>query len=85
IDTEFGRKTEIHQASCNKDYSCLHGDCPSFITAYSPSGLKKPNPPELDSRSVPVPERSANLSEAYRIFMPGIGGTGVITVSHVLA
>ena len=45
VDTEFGRKTQIHQSSCNKDYSCLKGDCPSFVTVDVVNGLtKRPKP-----------------------------------------
>jgi indolepyruvate ferredoxin oxidoreductase len=85
VDTEFGRKTQIHQASCNKDYSCIKGDCPSFVTVYSRHGLRKPVVPAVPADAVPPPVTRAQVGEGYRIFMPGIGGTGVITVSHVLA
>jgi indolepyruvate ferredoxin oxidoreductase len=81
VDTEFGRKTEIHQASCNKDYSCLKGDCPSFLTVLP--GEKKKSPiPELP----PLPEPELLVDERdFSVRMIGIGGTGVVTVSQVLA
>jgi indolepyruvate ferredoxin oxidoreductase len=85
IETELGRRTQIHQASCNKDYSCLQGDCPSFVTVYSRQGLRKPAVPPLAAAALAVPERRVEVAESYRVFMPGVGGTGVITVSHVLA
>jgi indolepyruvate ferredoxin oxidoreductase len=87
VDTEFGRKTQIHQSSCNKDYSCLLGDCPSFVTV-TPLGTaqsqqkKKARPvftvdPELPEPVLRVP---ADCS----IYMMGIGGTGVVTVNQLL-
>jgi indolepyruvate ferredoxin oxidoreductase len=85
VDTELGRKTQIHQASCNKDYSCVRGDCPSFVTVYSKKGLKRPAVPELGADASPEPDVRVSAEHGYRIFMPGVGGTGVITVSHVLA
>jgi len=85
VETELGRKTQIHQASCNKDYSCVRGDCPSFVTVYSKKGLKRPVVPELDADAVPEPIVEVSAEHGYRVFMPGVGGTGVITVSHVLA
>ena len=85
IDTEFGRKTVIDQASCNIDASCLKGDCPAFvtvaadtITARSNGAANRP----IDPASLPDPPR---LPASATIRMPGIGGTGVVTVSQVLA
>jgi indolepyruvate ferredoxin oxidoreductase len=81
VETEFGRKTQIHQASCNKDYSCLEGDCPSFLTV-APGERAKHETPELRVR---LPEPKALVSSAdFAVRMMGIGGTGVVTVNQVL-
>jgi len=86
VETEFGRKTQIHQASCNKDYSCTRGDCPSFVTVYTSKGLVRRTAPELEAGSVPEPERRVKVpADGYRVYMPGIGGTGVVTANQVLA
>jgi indolepyruvate ferredoxin oxidoreductase len=81
VETEFGRKTQIHQASCNKDYSCLEGDCPSFLTVV-PGERAKRGTPALDVE-LPEPERLAT-DEDFAVRMMGIGGTGVVTVNQVL-
>jgi indolepyruvate ferredoxin oxidoreductase len=81
VDTEFGRKTQIHQASCNKDYSCLEGDCPSFLTVV-PGEKAKHETPALDVE-LPEPERLVT-DEDFGVRMMGIGGTGVVTVNQVL-
>ncbi len=81
VETEFGRKTQIHQASCNKDYSCVKGDCPSFLTIVPGEKAKKvaPEPPaELPEPALRVPHRD------FLVRMPGVGGTGVVTVSQIL-
>jgi indolepyruvate ferredoxin oxidoreductase len=81
VDTEFGRKTQIHQASCNKDFSCLEGDCPSFLTVV-PAEKAKHRTPEL---TVELPEPEPRVSAAdFGVRMMGIGGTGVVTVNQVL-
>jgi indolepyruvate ferredoxin oxidoreductase len=83
VDTEFGRKTRIDQTSCNTDYSCLDGDCPSFVTvevspgAASPARRQVPEPP-------PVPEVEARAPAGTDVFLAGIGGTGVVTVNQIL-
>ena len=82
VETEFGRKTRIHQASCNKDFSCLEGDCPSFLTVIAPTKQPQREPPALDVE-LPEPELQVSAEDA-RIRMIGIGGTGVVTVSQVL-
>jgi indolepyruvate ferredoxin oxidoreductase len=79
-ETEFGRKTQIHQASCNKDFSCLEGDCPSFVTVIPGKKLahKAPAPPS----DLPAPASIAGAECSVR--MMGIGGTGVVTVNQIL-
>jgi indolepyruvate ferredoxin oxidoreductase len=82
VDTEFGRKTQIHQPSCNKDYSCVKGDCPSFITVLP--GEQKPQAAIPELPELPEPERIVGDRD-FTVRMIGIGGTGVVTVSQVLA
>ncbi|WP_223166820.1 indolepyruvate ferredoxin oxidoreductase family protein [Nonomuraea sp. SYSU D8015] len=79
VETEYGRKTHIHQASCNSDLSCLKGDCPSFLLVEPGTKPARRTPPlPLDP-----PEPGSRPGEAL-IRMPGIGGTGVVTVSQIL-
>jgi len=88
VDTDLGRKTQIDQASCNTDYSCLDGDCPSFVTVQAPPrAAVRPGPaPELPD-DIPEPQRAATISDTggYGIVATGIGGTGVVTLNQVLA
>ncbi|HKF76403.1 MAG TPA: DUF6537 domain-containing protein, partial [Candidatus Dormibacteraeota bacterium] len=85
VETEFGRKTQIHQSSCNKDYSCTRGDCPSFLTVYA-KGLARREAPRLEAGAVPDPDRLPEVpAGGYCVYMPGIGGTGVVTTNQVLA
>ncbi|HEX3279088.1 MAG TPA: indolepyruvate ferredoxin oxidoreductase family protein [Thermoleophilaceae bacterium] len=81
VETEFGRKTQIHQASCNKDYSCLEGDCPSFLTVVPGKRARHETPP-LDV-ALPEPRRLVGADD-FGVRMMGIGGTGVVTVNQVL-
>jgi indolepyruvate ferredoxin oxidoreductase len=81
VETEFGRKTQIHQASCNKDYSCLEGDCPSFVTVV-PGAKAKRTAPELNVE-LPEPE-PLFAGEDFTLRMMGIGGTGVVTVNQIV-
>ena len=87
IATELGQKMRIHQSSCNKDYTCAMGDCPSFVTVnIKPgSGLKKKRLPELPDADVPAPKHIVRAGDGYRIIAPGIGGTGVVTINALLA
>ena len=88
LETELGRKRTIDQSSCNKDYSCLKGFCPSFVTVHG-GELRR-----LESKQLPrsVAEHIADipppapkpLGEPYNILIAGIGGTGVITVGALL-
>jgi indolepyruvate ferredoxin oxidoreductase len=86
VDTEFGRKTQIHQSSCNKDYSCLKGDCPSFITIDVIGGTKKRPTPMLPdiTTTLQEPAQKVSCDGSYAIYMAGIGGTGVVTVNTLL-
>ncbi len=83
VDTEFGRKTRIHQASCNKDYSCLDGDCPAFTVVEPGTAPKGAVVEPLDAGVLPDPVRTVPDDAVVRL--AGIGGTGVTTISQVLA
>jgi indolepyruvate ferredoxin oxidoreductase len=83
VETELGRKRAIDQSSCNKDFSCLKGLCPSFVTVAggqlrrdAGAGL---NLPELPTPDLPV------IEGAHNVVITGIGGTGVVTIGAVLA
>jgi indolepyruvate ferredoxin oxidoreductase len=80
VDTEFGRKTRINQTSCNKDFSCLEGDCPSFLKVLAPQGGK----PQVRRPEFALPDPPVCTQSDVRIRMIGIGGTGVVTVNQIL-
>jgi len=83
VETEWGRKRTIDQSSCNKDYSCVKGFCPSFVTVEGGS-LRKPRKAEAgDFPALPEPAR-APIDEPYGIVVTGIGGTGVVTIGALL-
>jgi indolepyruvate ferredoxin oxidoreductase len=86
--TEFGEKRRIHDPSCNRDYTCTDGDCPSFVTITPKrSGGRNPprtSKPALPPGSLPVPA-APPAGRRYGIYFTGIGGTGVVTASHIIA
>jgi len=88
IETEFGRKRRINQNSCNKDYSCVKGFCPSFITveggqlkSAKKGKTERPNPFTMVAIPEPV---LPNAESAWGIVVAGVGGTGVITIGQLL-
>ncbi|MGW1848084.1 indolepyruvate ferredoxin oxidoreductase family protein [Streptomyces sp. NPDC001966] len=84
VDTEFGRKTRIDQSSCNKDYACLAGDCPSFLTVVPAGGKPVFTPvPMPDDAALPDPEPVVPASHTTRI--TGVGGSGVVTLAQILS
>ncbi|WP_395403473.1 indolepyruvate ferredoxin oxidoreductase family protein [Pseudoduganella sp. UC29_106] len=86
LETELGRKRQINQSSCNKDYSCVNGFCPSFVTVEG-GGLKKAKKAAGTGGEVPalpLPKLPSTLNP-YGILITGIGGTGVVTVGQILA
>ena len=87
VDTEYGPKTHVHQSSCNADYTCTWGDCPSFVSVeIEPgSGLRRQALPDLPALDLAEPETKVRAGGGYHILMPGIGGTGVVTVNALLA
>jgi indolepyruvate ferredoxin oxidoreductase len=86
VETEFGRKRRINQNTCNKDYSCVKGFCPSFVTVEGGT-LKKAQKQKKGDLSAlpPLPEPTLPLAEtAWGIVVGGVGGTGVITIGQLL-
>ncbi|MBV6322785.1 indolepyruvate ferredoxin oxidoreductase family protein [Duganella violaceipulchra] len=86
LETELGRKRQINQSSCNKDFSCTTGFCPSFVTVEG-GALKKPKKAAVGEGTqavLPTPVLPSTATP-YGILITGIGGTGVVTVGQILA
>jgi indolepyruvate ferredoxin oxidoreductase len=86
LETELGRKRAIDQSACNKDYSCVNGFCPSFVTVHGGrprSGLGTAAGGEAALSPLPEPARAA-LPRPFNIVVTGVGGTGVITVGALI-
>ena len=85
LETEFGRKRAIDQSSCNKDFSCVEGFCPSFVTVHGGT-LRKGAGESREGAALPaLPEPSVpGLDRPYEIIVTGVGGTGVITIGALL-
>ena len=85
VPTEFGRKTRVHQSSCNVDYSCLDGDCPAFMTVVPATGrTTNPGTTALSPDELPAPQPIVD-PDSFGVRLTGVGGTGVVTVSQILA
>ncbi|MCB1815071.1 MAG: indolepyruvate ferredoxin oxidoreductase family protein, partial [Candidatus Competibacteraceae bacterium] len=84
VETEFGRKRQINQSSCNKDLTCVDGFCPSFVTVHG-GQLRKPAALDSGTPFPALPEPPvATLEQTYSILITGIGGTGVVTIGALL-
>ncbi len=83
VETEFGRKRTIDQSSCNKDYSCVNGFCPSFVTVEGGQLRKKQKAEAADFSALPAPALPAT-ADPYGLLVTGIGGTGVVTIGALL-
>lgn len=87
LETEFGRKRQIDQSNCNKDFSCVKGFCPSFVTVHG-ARPKKAAPRRLDAGALsagelPEPQVPA-LDRSFAVVVTGVGGTGVVTIGAIL-
>jgi indolepyruvate ferredoxin oxidoreductase len=84
LETEFGRKRTIDQSSCNKDFSCVKGFCPSFVTVEG-AKLKKGNGVATPADLPPLPEPTLPaIEQTYGVIVTGIGGTGIVTVGAII-
>ena len=83
FETELGRKRAIDQSSCNKDFSCLKGFCPSFVTLEG-AQVKKAATATLDLPDLPEPDLPV-IQGTWNVVVTGVGGTGVVTIGAVMA
>jgi len=83
VETELGRKRAIDQSSCNKDFSCLKGFCPSFVTVEG-GKIRKQATAEVDLSGLPDPTLPA-IDGTHNVLVTGVGGTGVVTIGAVMA
>jgi indolepyruvate ferredoxin oxidoreductase len=84
LETELGRKRTINQSSCNKDYSCVKGFCPSFVTVEGGTLRKRARADLGDFGELPPPTTMPSLDRPYNIAVGGVGGTGVLTIGALL-
>ncbi|MDF3413979.1 indolepyruvate ferredoxin oxidoreductase family protein [Sulfitobacter sp. M57] len=82
-ETELGRKRAIDQSSCNKDFSCINGFCPSFVTLEGANVRKDPTT-EIKIPDLPMPELPL-IDGTYNVVITGVGGTGVVTIGALMA
>ena len=87
LETEFGRKRQIDQSSCNKDFSCIKGFCPSFVTVHGgrprkPEAVSPDHAPRGEGE-LPEPALPA-MGKTFNVLVLGIGGTGVLTVGSIM-
>lgn len=87
VETPLGRKREIDQSACNKDFSCVKGFCPSFVTVHGGTMRKgetaaSENTPDFDA--IPEPKVANCNDRPYNVLVTGVGGTGVLTIGNVL-
>ncbi len=84
LETEWGRKRTIDQSSCNKDFSCVKGFCPSFVTVHG-AKLKKGIGVAADHDLPPLPDpKLPAIEQTYNIIVTGVGGTGIVTIGGIL-
>src|SRR5690606_22209243 len=84
VETELGRKRQIDQSTCNKDFSCVEGFCPSFVTVHGGS-LRKRKAADVGIAAGTLPEPALpGLEEPYGLVVTGVGGTGVVTIGALL-
>jgi indolepyruvate ferredoxin oxidoreductase len=89
LETELGRKRQIDQASCNKDYSCVEGFCPSFVSVLG-GALRKPEAARVELAQLEAALERHRLPAAYdyakpyEILVAGVGGTGVVTIGALV-
>ncbi|KPL52301.1 indolepyruvate ferredoxin oxidoreductase [Prosthecomicrobium hirschii] len=83
VETEFGRKRQIDQSSCNKDFSCVKGFCPSFVTVHGAKPKRAAAQPAATASNLPEPDLPA-LDRTFAVIVTGVGGTGVVTVGAIL-
>jgi len=83
VETPFGRKRAIDQSTCNKDFSCTKGFCPSFVTVHG-AVPRHAEPAAIDGAALPEPEQP-ELVGNYAVLVTGVGGTGVVTIGALIA
>ncbi len=84
LETEFGRKRTIDQSSCNKDFSCVKGFCPSFVTVHGAKPKKVAGVAGAQEfPALPAPELP-EIGQTYNIIVTGVGGTGIVTIGGIL-
>ncbi|MEM7470073.1 MAG: indolepyruvate ferredoxin oxidoreductase family protein [Pseudomonadota bacterium] len=83
VETELGRKRAIDQSSCNKDFSCVNGFCPSFVSVQGATP-KKREAVDLELPDMPMPALP-EINDTHNVIITGVGGTGVVTIGAVLS